>query len=336
MINFVVVSSDLRPYVLDTQVKRGAELSTDHHLVVSWICWQGRKLDRPGRPKRTVRICWERLAEPSVREVLNSHLLRESFDQIPREAGDIKWSKMTMFSTSNVDAAVWSCGHKVSGAGRGGNPRTRWWTLEMRDAIKLKKESYRAWLARGTPEAAHGYRQAKRAAAQAVAEAKTLVWENSREAIEEDYRPASKKFWQTIWHLRRGKQSSTNTVYSGGGELLTSTGDIIGQWKAYFEDLLNSTDTPSIEEAEAGDSEVDSFITQVEVTEVVQDLLSGKAPGMDEIRPEYLKPLDVVWLSWLTCLCSIAWQSVGLNDISLSYLYLDMNIQDIYIKKETI
>ncbi|KAI3362683.1 hypothetical protein L3Q82_001750 [Scortum barcoo] len=36
MIDFVVVSSDLRPYVLDTRVKRGAELSTDHHLVVSW------------------------------------------------------------------------------------------------------------------------------------------------------------------------------------------------------------------------------------------------------------------------------------------------------------
>ncbi|KAI3370352.1 hypothetical protein L3Q82_025123 [Scortum barcoo] len=28
MIDFVVVSSDLRPYVLDTRVKRGAELST--------------------------------------------------------------------------------------------------------------------------------------------------------------------------------------------------------------------------------------------------------------------------------------------------------------------
>ncbi|KAI3362737.1 hypothetical protein L3Q82_001804 [Scortum barcoo] len=40
MIDFVVVSSDLRPYVLDTRVKRGAELSTDHHLVVSWIRWQ--------------------------------------------------------------------------------------------------------------------------------------------------------------------------------------------------------------------------------------------------------------------------------------------------------
>ncbi|KAI3351051.1 hypothetical protein L3Q82_005592 [Scortum barcoo] len=85
MIDFVVVSSDLRPYVLDTRVKRGAELSTDHHLVVSWLRWQRRKLDRPGRPKRIVRVCWERLAKPSVREVFNSHL-RKSFSQIPREA----------------------------------------------------------------------------------------------------------------------------------------------------------------------------------------------------------------------------------------------------------
>ena len=90
---------------------------------------------------------------------------------------------------------------------------------------------------------------------------------------------------------------------------MTSTGDIVGRWKEYFEDLLNPIDTPSIEEAEAGDSEVDPFITQAEVTEVVRKLLSGKAPGVDEICPEYLKSLDVVGLSWLTRLCSIVWQS---------------------------
>ena len=76
------------------------------------------------------------------------------------------------------------------------------------------------------------------------------------EAMEEDYWSASRKFWLTIWRLRRGKQPSTNTVYGGGGELLTSTGDIVGQWKEYFEDLLNPTDTPSTEEAGARDSEV--------------------------------------------------------------------------------
>ncbi|KAK3535381.1 hypothetical protein QTP70_011277 [Hemibagrus guttatus] len=213
-----------------------------------------------------------------------------------------------MFSSSIVDAAIRSCGRKVSGAGRG-NPRTQWWTLEVRDDVKLKKESYRAWLARRTPEAAEAYRQAKRTTAVVVSEAKTRVWEEFGEAMEKDYRTASGKFWQTIRRLRRGKQLSANTVYGGDGELLVSTGDIVGWWKEYFEDLLNPTDTPSVEEPEAGDSEVDSFITQAEVTEVVQQLLGGKAPGVDEIRPEYLKSLDVVGLSWLTCLCNIAWRS---------------------------
>ncbi|KAI3354781.1 hypothetical protein L3Q82_004524 [Scortum barcoo] len=79
MIDFVVVSSDLRPYVLDTRVKRGAELSTDHHLVVSWIRWQRRKLDRPGRPKRIVRVCWELL------RVQQSHSFRE--EAVPQSGG---------------------------------------------------------------------------------------------------------------------------------------------------------------------------------------------------------------------------------------------------------
>ena len=38
--------------MLDTLVKRGVELSTDHHMVVSWIRWQGRNIVRSGRPKR--------------------------------------------------------------------------------------------------------------------------------------------------------------------------------------------------------------------------------------------------------------------------------------------
>ncbi len=91
-----------------------------------------------------------------------------------------------MFSTSIVDVAVGSCGCKASGACHGGNPRTRWWTPEVRDAVKLKKESYRAWLACGTPEAADGYRQAKRAAARVAAEAKTRAWEEFGETMEED------------------------------------------------------------------------------------------------------------------------------------------------------
>ncbi|KAI3359234.1 hypothetical protein L3Q82_002752 [Scortum barcoo] len=115
---------------------------------------------------------------------------------------------------------------------------------------------------------------------------------------------------QATAHLGTVLEAKTRVWEEFGGELLTSTEDIVvGRWKKYFEDLLNPTDLPSSEEAEAGDSEVDSSITQAEVTEVaVRKLLGGKAPGVDEIRPEYLKSLDVVGLSWLTRLCNIAWR----------------------------
>ncbi|KAI3351206.1 hypothetical protein L3Q82_005761 [Scortum barcoo] len=145
---------------------------------------------------------------------------------------------------------VRSCGRKVSGACRGGNfPNP---VVDTGSTGRPSKPQPGPW---------------------AVLEAKTRVWEEFGEAMEEDYRSASKRFWQTVRRLRRGKQYSANTVYSAGGELLTSTGDIVGRWKKYFEDLLNPTDLPSNEEAEAGVSEVDSSITQAEVTEVVRKLL---------------------------------------------------------------
>ncbi|KAI3373307.1 hypothetical protein L3Q82_006604 [Scortum barcoo] len=250
MIDFVVVSSDLRPYVLDTRVKRGAELSTDHHLVVSWIRWQRRKLDRPGRPKRIVRVCWERhLAEPSVRG-------RSSTPTSGRASHRFRGRLGTLSPSGPCSLPPLS---------------TR--QFEVVDARSLVP------VVVAIPEPGGGHRKPSKPQPGRSWRQKLRVWEEFGEAMEEDYRSASKRFWQTVRRLRRGKQYSANTVYSAGGELLTSTGDIVGRWKKYFEDLLNPTDLPSSEEAEAGDSEVDSSITQAEVTEVVRKLLGGKAPG---------------------------------------------------------
>lgn len=45
---------------------------------------------------------------------------------------------------------------------------------------------------------------------------------------------------------------STSTVYNANRVLPTSTDDIAGQCKEYFEDLLNISGTFSIEQAESG------------------------------------------------------------------------------------
>ncbi|KAI3356013.1 hypothetical protein L3Q82_017286, partial [Scortum barcoo] len=142
MIDFVVVSSDLWLYVLDTRVKRGAELSTDHHLVVSWIRWQRRKLDRPGQ---TQTYC-EGLLGTSGRALCQGGLQLPPPEKLltdsKREAGDIE-SEWTMFSASIVDAwQLEAVDTRSLVPVVAATPRTRWWTPEVRDAIRLKKESY--------------------------------------------------------------------------------------------------------------------------------------------------------------------------------------------------
>ncbi|KAI3362600.1 hypothetical protein L3Q82_001686 [Scortum barcoo] len=248
MIDFVVVSSDLWPYVLDTRVKRGAELSTDHHLRGELDPLAEEEV---GQTWQTQTYCEGLLGTSPGRALCQgtSHL-QKSFSQIPREAGDIE-SEWTMFSASIVDAFK------------------QFEAVDTRSLVPVMAATPNPVVDTGIDR----YRQVKQAAARTVLEAKTPGLGGVR----------------------------------AGGELLTSTEDIVGRWKKYFEDLLNPTDLPSNEEAEAGNSEVDSSITQAEVTEVVCKLLIGKVPGVDEIRPEYLKSLDVVGLSWLTRLCNIAW-----------------------------
>ncbi|KAI3366497.1 hypothetical protein L3Q82_000630 [Scortum barcoo] len=113
----------------------------------------------------------------------------------------------------------------------------------------------RTMLACGTADAADRYQQAKQVPShspETVLEAKTRrVWEEFSEAMEEDYHwSASKKILANLSGTSEGGSSALPTLFTVrvnlnmnlGGELLTSTGDIVGRWKKYFEDLLNPTD----------------------------------------------------------------------------------------------
>ncbi|KAI3351306.1 hypothetical protein L3Q82_005852 [Scortum barcoo] len=142
-----------------------------------------------------------------------------------------------MFSASIVvNAAVRSCGHKQG-----------LWCLSWWQSPNPVVDTVDRYLARPSkPQPGRSWRQ------------KLQVWEEFGEAMEEDYRSTSKRFWQTVQAPQKRGSSTLPTLFTvsaTGGELLTSTEDIVGRWKKYFEDLLNPTDLPSNEEAEDGDSE---------------------------------------------------------------------------------
>lgn len=84
MIDFVILSSDLGPFVL----KRSRSANRSSPLV-SRIRGQERTLVRPHRPKIIMRLCWERLVKELVTMVFISHF-QPGFDHIPKAAVDME------------------------------------------------------------------------------------------------------------------------------------------------------------------------------------------------------------------------------------------------------
>ena len=93
LIDFCIISSDLFSDVLDVRVKRGVELSTDHHLVVCSLRlskpWPNKK---SSRSSVTYRIKWEALEDKEVRKQFASSISCK-FRQLSAVSEDIekKW-----------------------------------------------------------------------------------------------------------------------------------------------------------------------------------------------------------------------------------------------------
>lgn len=89
---------------------------------------------------------------------------------------------------------------------------------------------------------------------------------------------------------------------------MTEEEDILNRWKEYFAELYNPTSAQHIKLDEPANNEFNTIST-VEVTTAIQSLKSGKAAGVDEIRPEMLKSLKSGGINWLTRICRVIWNT---------------------------
>ncbi|KAI3360329.1 hypothetical protein L3Q82_014641 [Scortum barcoo] len=111
--------------------------------------------------------------------------------------------------------------------------------------------------------------------------------------MEEDYRSASKRFWQTVRRLRRGKQYSANTVYSAGGELLTSIN--WGHCRTVEEILRGSPQSHrlafQVRKRRLGTLRWTRPSPEPEVTEVVRKLLSLPGKVYARVLERRIRPI---------------------------------------------
>ena len=138
LIDFCIVSADLFSDVLDVRVKRGAELSTDHHLVVCSL-----RLSKPWPNTKsrkspvTYRIKWEALEDKEVKKQFASSM-SSKFRQLPDVSEDIEL-EWTLFRTAVISSAAECCGRKRLRKTGESEKRTPWWNDDVKQAIRMKK-----------------------------------------------------------------------------------------------------------------------------------------------------------------------------------------------------
>ncbi|CAF3168871.1 unnamed protein product [Rotaria sp. Silwood2] len=264
---------------MDVRVKRGAERSTDHHLVVCVLQLSPNALKQRTQPKKVFRIKWEALGDTPIRQKF-ANKVEQGYSQLPINEGDSE-SEWLLFRTAVIGAAADTCGLKRLGLVNG-QKRTAWWTEEIRKIINNKKTAYRTWVQQPTLHNWHKYKQIIDNVKKTVGEAKAKSWENLGYQMESNYHSATKVFWQTIRRLRKGGLKQTRSVKNVNGELLTREEDVLHRWKEYFAELYNPSNNydNNINYQISGDS---NDITMSEVSSAIKSLKSGKAAGIDEV-----------------------------------------------------
>ena len=128
---------DLLSSAVDVHVKRGAELSTYHHLIVCIL--RGLNHQRTRKRFRTqiaYRIKWDLLADKKVRHTFASKVA-SLFREVPDFTEDVE-TEWDLFRSAVIASTTASCGCKRVGSQTGSEKRTAWLNQEVKEAIHAK------------------------------------------------------------------------------------------------------------------------------------------------------------------------------------------------------
>ena len=114
LIDFCIVSADLFSTESDVRVRRGAELSTNHHLVVCTLkALKPLRKRKTFRPRKIYRTEWESFVDEEVRTTF-ADKVASKFKELSTSIEDIE-TEWCLFRTAVITSAADCCGRKRVG-----------------------------------------------------------------------------------------------------------------------------------------------------------------------------------------------------------------------------
>lgn len=307
IIDYVIINKKFQKEVKDTRVKRGAEIYSDHYLVISKVALQMSK-ERTGSDitkeiMTLEKIRTYKLNEPEIAKLFRERVENE-MDNIFEDAENRNIDDLYIeLESTLLKAAKDVCGTiRV----RKNRKQTRWWSKEILKEVKIKKQRWKHYLGNKTTLNFEKYKLQRTKVKELVKQAKEKSWKEFGEKMEKDSLGNQKLFYKILKSLRGGKQNNIKRIKTEEGVIIAEESDIMKRWKEHFEKILNPEVAQEPEEAyeEVTYDQHSNIgkISNLEIEEAIRVLKRGKAAGHDGITSEMLKLLGTKGIEKLNLL----------------------------------
>ena len=318
IIDYAIVSSSLFYSTMDIKVNRGAEIFSDHHLLIAKMRLLTEESKQKGKQKRTTKPKIEELKKPEVKQMYQDRIKRfitEKQIEVSNNTIEINWQLYKEALTSCMDEV---CGRKLI---KGNGKRTAWWNENVKAKVKEKKDAWRKYLKTKRPEDRLDYVNKRTIAKEEVKKAKQEQWEEFGHKLQESYMGNKKLFWGAMKSMRKTKSCPIRQIRNDKGEIMKEENEITETWREYFQQLHNTTRsyetrntnqvTGALNQAELDE---DTNISMEELQAAIRKIKIGKAPGADQIYPEMIKNQGIEADKILLSICQEAWKSKKVPD----------------------
>ena len=119
---------------------------------------------------------------------------------------------------------------------RGQRRAKSWWNLDVKSAVRRKKELYNRALGEKSKREWEDYKRASKEAKRVVREAKEEDWLRCGKELQKSFLENRRAFWKKINGKEEGHRLKLG-VESKDGILLTENEEVKNRWKEYFREL---------------------------------------------------------------------------------------------------
>ena len=296
--------------VMDVRSYRGANIDSDHYLVVAKV-----------RARISIAKCEKQQEVVGYNiEALKSTDVSENFARaVASKLENIQTTDSVEECWNQCSSALTSSAADVLGPVHR-RPKKEWFDAECRRAVQEKNTARQKWLSAKKTRSAdtihETYKDARRRAVQLCRARKRHFEDSQMRQVEQlSGRNETRKFYQNIKRLKEGYAPPTTFCNDANGNLLVNDEDVLNRWLEYFSGLLgklipsaNRTTIPFMLDSLDAQETPPPSITEIKAA--IQKLKRNKSPGSDGIPAELIKSAGDSFVEHLHQLFQMIWSTL--------------------------